>query len=230
MRDSRDAKAMAQAARAFLADHGVKITNSQSLELIAKAFGVADWNTLAAAIRGEVTAPRAKVATPSATIDAGIRARAPRYSTELELTLQRALGYGDARKHKYTTLEHLLLALTDDANASKVMRTCGVDLAALQKSLTDYIDNDLRAIVVETGAFPGESRPTAAFERVMQRAVSHAEQMGQQEVTGDNMMVVIFAERISPAVRRLYSQNMTAQDAAKFVERGIIERSGTAAP
>jgi ATP-dependent Clp protease ATP-binding subunit ClpA len=110
------------------------------------------------------------------------------------------------------------------------MGTCGVDLAALQKSLTDYIDNGLRAIVVETGASPGESRPTAAFQRVMQRAVSHAEQRGQQDVTGDNMMVAIFAERVSPAVRRLYSQNMTAQDAANFVERGIIKRSGTAAP
>ena len=60
------------------------------------------------------------------------------------------------------------------------MRACSVDLAALQKSLTDYIDNELRAIVVETGAFPGESRPTAAFERVMQRAVSHAEQMASR--------------------------------------------------
>jgi hypothetical protein len=230
MRDYRDAKAMAQAVRAFLADHGVKITNSQSLELMAKAFGVADWNTLAAAISGEVTPPRTKVATPSATIDAGIRPRAPRFSTELELTMQRALGYGDARKHQYTTLEHLLLALTDDANASKVMQACGVDLAALQKSLTDYIDNGLRALAVETGASPGESRPTAAFQRVMQRAETHAEQMGQQEITGNNMMVVIFAERMSPAVRRLYSQNMTAQDAANFVERGIIKRSGTAAP
>src|SRR6267142_3234123 len=276
MRDYRDAKAMAQAVRAFLADHGVKSTNSQSLELIAKAFGVADWNTLAGAIRGEVTAPRAKVATPSATIDAGIRPRAPRYSTELELTLQRALGDGDARKHKYTTLEHLLLALTDDANASKVMRTCGVDLAVLQKSLTGYIENELPAIVttrlvspqqvrdaiisgksdfavlsrlqeaaaaarrfhagrritsmpptkVETG--PGGSLPTAAFQRVKQRAVSHAEQMGQQEVTGDNVMVAIFAERESPAVRLLYSQNMTAQEAADFAERGIIKGSGTA--
>src|SRR3981189_3346905 len=112
MRDSRDAKAMAQAARAFLADHGVKITNSQSLELIAKAFGVADWNTFAAAIGSEVSPARTKVATPPATIDAGIRPRAPRFSTDLELTLQRALGYGDARKHQYTTLEHLLLALT----------------------------------------------------------------------------------------------------------------------
>jgi hypothetical protein len=230
MRDYRDAKAMAQTVHAFLADNGVKITNSQSLELIAKAFGISDWNTLAAAIRGEVTAPRTKVAKASATVDAGIGPRSPRFSTELELTLQRALGYGDARKHQFTTLEHLLLALTDDANASKVMRACGVDLAALQKSLIDYIDNELRAIVVETGASPGESRPTAAFQRVMQRAVAHAEQIGQREVTGDNMIVVIFAERISPAVRRLYSQNMTAQDAANFVERGIINRSGTAAP
>ncbi|MCK1573907.1 Clp protease N-terminal domain-containing protein [Bradyrhizobium sp. 174] len=230
MRDYRDAKAMAQTVRSFLGDHSVKITNSQSLELIAKAFGVGDWNTLAAAIRGEVTAPRTKVVIPSATIDAGIRPRVPRFSSELELTLQRALGYADARKHQYTTLEHLLLALIVDAHASKVMRSCGVDLAALQKSLTDYIDNGLRSIVVETGALPGESRPTAAFQRVEQRAVSHAEQMGQQEVTGDNMMVVIFAERLSPAVRRLYSQNMTAEDAADFVERGIIKRSGTAAP
>ena len=230
MRDYRDAKAMAHAIRTFLADHGLKITNSQSLELIAKAFGVADWNTLAAAIRGEVTAQRTEIATPPAAIDAGIRPRAPRFSGELELTLQRALGYGDARRHQYTTLEHLLLALTDDANASKVLRACGVDLAVLQKSLTDYIENELRAIVVETGALSGGSRPTAAFQRVQQRAVSHAEQMGQQEVTGDNMMVVIFAERLSPAVRQLYSQNMTAEDAANFVERGIIKRSGTAAP
>ena len=230
MRDYRDAKAMAHTVRTFLADRDLKITNSQSLELIAKAFGVADWNTLAAAIRGEVTARHIEVVTPPAAIDAGIRPRAPRFSTELELTLQRALGYGDARKHQYTTLEHVLLALTDDANASKVMRACGVDLAVLRKSLTDYIENELRAIVVETGALPGGSRPTAAFQRVEQRAVSHAEQMGQQEVTGDNMMVVIFAERLSPAVRRLYSQNMTAQDAANFVERGIIKRSGTAAP
>lgn len=230
MRDYRDAKAMAHTVRAFLAGHGLKITNSQSLELIAKAFGVADWNTLAAAIRGEVTPQPIEVMTPQAAIDAGIRPRTPRFSTELERTLQRALGYGDARKHQYTTLEHLLLALTDDGNASKVMRAWGVDVAVLQKSLTDYIENELRTIVVETGASPGGSRPTAAFQRVMQRAASHAEQMGQQEVTGDNMMAVIFAERLSPAVRRLYSQNMTAQDAADFVERGIAKRTDTAAP
>ena len=71
MRDFRDAKAMAHTLRAVLAAKGSKITISQSLELIAEAFGIADWNTLAAAIRGEVTAPRAKVATAPATLMRG---------------------------------------------------------------------------------------------------------------------------------------------------------------
>ena len=228
MRDYRDAKAMAHTVRVFLADHGLKITNSQSLELIAKAFGVADWNTLAATIRGEV--PRTEAAASPATIDAGTRPRVPRFSSELERTIQRALAHGDARNHQYTTCEHLLLALTDDPNASKAMQACTVDLTALKTSLTDYIDNDLQSIVAETGISMGASRPTAAFQRVMQRAETHAEQMGQQEVTGDNVLVVIFAERLSPAVRRLYGQNMSAEDAANFVERGIVKRNGSAAP
>jgi hypothetical protein len=230
MRDYRDAKAMAQSARTFLASYDLRITNSQSLELIAEAFGVADWNTLAATIRGEVSAPRTEAGKPPASIEAGIRPPTPGLSSELEHTLQRALAYSDARKHQYATCEHLLLALTDDPNASKVMQACNVDLAVLQKSLTDYLDNDLRSIVVETGASVGESRPTAAFQRVMERALAHADQIGQQEVTGDNVMVVIFAERLSPAVRRLYGQNMSAEDAANFVEQGIIKGNDTAAP
>lgn len=230
MRDHRDAKAMAYTARAFLADNGLKITNSQSLELIAKTFGVADWNTLAARIRAEVGTPRREAAEQSPRIDAGIRPRAPRFSSDLERTLQRALAHGDARRHQYTTCEHLLLALTDDPDASRAMRACSVDLAALKKSLSDYIDSELRSIVAEAGTSVGESRPTAAVQRVMQRAEMHAEQMGKQEVTGDNVLVVIFAERLSPAVRRLYGQNMSAEDAANFVERGIVKRNGTPAP
>ncbi|MDQ8730690.1 glyoxalase superfamily protein [Bradyrhizobium sp. LHD-71] len=227
MRDFRDAKAMAHTLRALLADHGVTISNSQSLELIAKAFGVADWNTLAATIRAS---SRVEAAKPPATIETPIRPQALRFATELERTLQRALGYSDARRQQYTTLEHFLLALIDDADASRVMLACAVDLAVLRQDLTDYIDNELQAIVVETGASSGGTRLTAAFQRVMQRTEAHAEQMGQQEVTGANVMVVIFAERLSPAVRRLHNQDMTAEDAAYMVERGIAKRDGAAAP
>ena len=227
MRDYRDAETMAHAARAFLSDQGLKITSRQSLELIAKALGATDWNTLAAAIRVEATPPRSETVRPQAAVDWGPRFPSPRYSTELALTLQRALGYGDARKHQYTTLEHLLLALTDDADAAEVMRACGVDLAVLQSSLIHYIDEELPAIVVGSGTARGGSRPTPAFERVMQRAVLHAERMRQQEVTGGNLVVVLFAERLSPAVQRLNGQSMTAEDASNFVKHGIVKRSVT---
>ena len=58
MRDFRDAKAMAHTLRAALAAKGLNISASKSLELIAQAFGVADWNTLSAAIRGKAAPPR----------------------------------------------------------------------------------------------------------------------------------------------------------------------------
>ena len=50
MRDFRDAKAMARTLREALGAKGVKISNSEALELTAKMLGERDWNTLAAAI------------------------------------------------------------------------------------------------------------------------------------------------------------------------------------
>ena len=150
MRDFRDAKAMAHTLRAALAAKGFKITISQSLELIAEALGVADWNTLSAAIRAEAAAPRNNPApTPPPTTE---RVPGPRLSTTLESTLHRALAHANQRKHQYATLEHLLLALIDDADASAVMQACSADLGALRTSLLGYLDNELKNIVIENGA------------------------------------------------------------------------------
>jgi ATP-dependent Clp protease ATP-binding subunit ClpA len=89
--------------------------------------------------------------------------RGPVFSQELSPTLQLALAYAKQRKHQYTTLEHLLLALIDDVHASAAMNACKVDLGALKSNLTNYIDNDLKALVTDDG----ESTPTAAFQRVI---------------------------------------------------------------
>src|SRR5215831_2484777 len=69
--------------------------------------------------------------------------------------------------HQYATLEHLLLAPIDEVDVSAVMKACKVDLGALKEHLVSYIDNDLKALVIDDG----ESRPTADFQRVIQRAV-----------------------------------------------------------
>jgi hypothetical protein len=169
MRDFRDAKVMARTLRSALAARGLKITVSQSLELIAELFGVDGWNTLAAAIRREGPTPR-KDASPD-------RFRPPmtrRYSRELELTLHRTLGHADQRNHEYATLEHLLFALIDDADASAVMKDCKADLGPLKESVANYIDNELETLVTEDDRGP---TPTAAFQRVVQRAVRSAHRL-----------------------------------------------------
>jgi Glyoxalase superfamily protein/Clp amino terminal domain, pathogenicity island component len=210
MRDFRDAKAMAHTLRAALATKGYKVTNSESLELIAQAFGVADWNTLSASIREEAAGP------PN-------NAAAPQFPTTA--TMHRALAYARQRKHQYATLEHLLLALIDDEDASAVMKACKVDLGARKEKLTNYIDNDLKTLVIDDG---GEPKHTAGFQRVVQRAAHYAEGRGRLNRTGAELLVAIFAETESPAARLLGLQNMTRQDAINFIIHGTAKGGGDA--
>jgi hypothetical protein len=220
MRDFRDAKAMAHTLRAALAARGLKITNSQSLELIAEAFGVPDWNTLAAAIRTEAAAPRQKTSPPP--LAAGVVAE-PRFSAELEATLHRAFAFANQRKHEYTTLEHLLIALIDDDDASAVMKACDVDLVVLRDALTDYVDSELKKLQTGDGS---SSRPTAGFQRVAERAKLQVERLGGETVTGVQVLLAIFTERESTAVWLLREQDMTRDDAANFIASGIGKRTG----
>ena len=222
MRDFRDAKTMAHTLRAALAELGIKITNSQSLELIAAAFGVADWNTLSAAIRAEATAPRQSAAPPPPPPMAASTA-GPQFSVGLEATMHLALTQANQRKHRYATLEHLLLALADDVDASTVMRGCNVDLAVLKNQLTTYIDNEFKTLVIEDG---GVAKPTAGFQRVVQRAVIHIQGSGRVTVTGASLLVALFAERESTAAWLLGEQGMTRFDAVNFIAHGIVKGSG----
>ena len=234
MRDFRDAKAMAHTLRAALATKGLNITVSQSLELMAQAFGAADWNTLSASI-SEQTAPPRNTAPPQlSTAQSGPAFSAhptdesgPVFSPELSTTLNRALAYANQRKHEWTTLEHLLLALADDVDASAVMSACKVDLGTLKDHLANYIDNDLKRIVIDDG---GETKPTAAFGRVMHCAEGFALGRGRPALTGAEVLMPIFFETLSPAARFLGRQDMTRQDAINFIIHGIVKRGGHTAP
>ena len=216
MRDFRDAKAMARTLRAALAAKGFKITISQSLELIAEAFGVANWNTLAAVIRQEAGTPRSRGVAAAA----GERGRAasPEFSSALDSTLRRAVNYASERDHEYTTLEHLLLALINDADASAVMELCKVDLGRLKEDLVSYIDGELKALVIADGR---DSRPTPGFQRVVERAALSAQVQGR-DPTGADLLVAIFDERESHAAWFLSDRDMTQEDAANSTLQAII--------
>jgi ATP-dependent Clp protease ATP-binding subunit ClpA len=149
------------------------------------------------------------------------------FSSSLEQALHRALEYANERSHEYATLEHLLLALIDDNDASAVMRACDVDMDDLRDKLTDYIDTELEGLILDDS---GEAQPTAGFQRVIHRAVVHVQSSGREEVTGANVLVAIFAERESHAAFFLQEQDMTRFDAVNYISHGIAKRAGVSEP
>ena len=151
----------------------------------------------------------------------------PSFSKNLEETLHRAIAYANQRSHEYATLEHLLLSLADDKEAAAVMKACSVDLGSLKKSVTNYLDGELTSLVVDDD---DDAKPTAGFQRVIQRAVIHVQSSGREEVTGANVLVAIFSERESHAAYFLQEQDMTRYDAVNFIAHGIAKKAGASEP
>ncbi|MGC9954969.1 MAG: ATP-dependent Clp protease ATP-binding subunit ClpA [Rhizomicrobium sp.] len=147
----------------------------------------------------------------------------PSLSRSLEQALHRAIKLASDRHHEYATLEHLLLALTDDVDAAQVMKACNVDTDALRQTLLKYVDDELLTLVIEDGE---DSKPTTGFQRVVQRAVLYVQNSGRDEVTGANVLVALFTERESHAVYFLQAQNMTRLDAVSYISHGIAKRPG----
>ena len=145
----------------------------------------------------------------------------PSFSNTLEQAIHAALALANDRRHELATLEHLLLALIDEPDAAKVMQACSVDLDALRSTLNTFIDDDLSTLVTEIEG--SEAVPTAAFQRVIQRAAIHVQSSGRTEVTGANVLVAIFAERESNAAYFLQEQDMTRYDAVNFIAHGVAK-------
>jgi ATP-dependent Clp protease ATP-binding subunit ClpA len=145
----------------------------------------------------------------------------PSFTTTLEQAIHGALALANARRHELATLEHLLLALIDEPDAARVMKACSVNLDDLRKTLVEFIDDDLSTLVTDVEG--SEAVPTAAFQRVIQRAAIHVQSSGRTEVTGANVLVAIFAERESNAAYFLQEQDMTRYDAVNFIAHGVAK-------
>ena len=142
----------------------------------------------------------------------------PSFAQSLEKTLHAALSHASERSHEYATLEHLLFALIDDADAAQVMEACGVDLGDLGDVVRQYLDQEYQSLKAEE---KGDPAPTAGFQRVIQRALLHVQSSGKDTVTGANVLVALFSERDSYAVYFLQQQDMSRLDAVSFISHGI---------
>ena len=144
-------------------------------------------------------------------------------SRTLEQSLHKALALAQERHHEYATLEHLLLSLTEDQDAMAVLRACNVDLERLRRDLIEFVDTALADLITTQ---TDEAKPTAGFQRVVQRAAIHVQSSGREEVTGANVVVALFSERESHAVYFLQLQDMTRLDAVNYISHGIAKAPG----
>jgi ATP-dependent Clp protease ATP-binding subunit ClpA len=133
------------------------------------------------------------------------------------------MALANERDHEYATLEHLLLSLMDDQDAVAVLRACNVDVEVLRRAVANHVDTEFSNLVVDDGE---DAKPTAAFQRVVQRAVIHVQSSGREEVTGANILVAIFAERESHAAFFLSEQNVNRYDVVSYISHGIAKRPG----
>ncbi|MEM9796808.1 MAG: ATP-dependent Clp protease ATP-binding subunit ClpA [Pseudomonadota bacterium] len=145
----------------------------------------------------------------------------PSFSNTLEQAIHAALAQANTRRHELATLEHLLLVLIDEPDAARVMQACGVNLDELRQTVEEFIEDDLSTLVTDVEG--SEAVPTAAFQRVIQRAAIHVQSSGRTEVTGANVLVAIFAERESNAAYFLQEQDMTRYDAVNFIAHGVAK-------
>ena len=147
---------------------------------------------------------------------------------DLEVSLHLAFVEARQKRHEFITVEHLLLAMLDNASAAQVLRACHADIDELRQVVTEFIDNN-------TPVVPGNSemdtQPTLGFQRVIQRAILHAQSASKKEVSGANILAALFGEKDSHAVHFLTQRNINRLDVVNHIVHGISkEPQASSAP
>ncbi len=144
------------------------------------------------------------------------------FSKELEVSIGQCYKQARDSRHEFMTVDHLLLALLDNASAANVLRSCGADIDLLAQGLRQAINENV-SILPEDDA--RDTQPTLGFQRVLQRAVYHVQSSGKKEVNGANVLVAIFSEKDSHSVYLMQKQDITRLDVVNYLSHGVARSS-----
>jgi len=140
------------------------------------------------------------------------------FSKELELSISQAYQEARDRRHEFLTVEHMLLALLDNASALGVLSACGVDVASLEKEIRNVLEDTVPLLADDDTR---DTQPTIGFQRMLQRALYHVQSAGKDEVLGANVLVAIFSEKDSYASYLLNRHDVTRLDVVNYISHGI---------
>jgi len=127
------------------------------------------------------------------------------FAPETLETLQRAFRLAADRRHEEVGLEHLLLSITDEPQAKRVLTSCGANLEVLRRQLTDVLAKAFTPVPAPTTVEP---EPTLGFDRVVQQARMHAASSSATHVDSGSLLVFLLQEEDSHAAYFLRSQGI----------------------
>jgi ATP-dependent Clp protease ATP-binding subunit ClpA len=138
---------------------------------------------------------------------------APTFDVALDKAIEQAGRKAAERRHRLVTLDHLLLALTDNADACRLMSSCGIDTKELRDTLTSYVDGELQ---IEEGDNP---KPSMGTQMALQRAVIFVMSSPRitRWVTGADALVAILSDQESHAAQLLFRRRMTRTAAMTYI-------------
>ncbi len=142
---------------------------------------------------------------------------------ELQATLTLAANEAIKRRHEFLTLEHLLYAMTHDQTASDVLFNCGGDIELLRRELDEFFKTTMTPLPRGVDRYPEQ---TAAFERVIDRALMQAQSSGQDQIDGGNILASLFDEHHSHAKFLIEKQGITRTDILRYISHGISKLDG----
>ncbi len=138
-------------------------------------------------------------------------------SKQLEETLKRAYEQAKVRRHEFITLEHILLELTYDPDASDILAGCGVDLDRLRANLEEFFDESMPPIDSE---YLPDPQYSAGSQFVLRLAAMHAESADKAQINGGNILVAMFRVDESHAVYLLNEQGINRYDIVRYISHG----------
>ena len=148
------------------------------------------------------------------------------FSKELELSISQAYQEAREKRHEFLTVEHMLLALLDNASALSILSACGADVAALESDIRKVLEDTVPLLEDDDGR---DTQPTIGFQRVLQRALYHVQSAGKEEVLGANVLVAVFSEKDSYASYLLNRYDVTRLDVVNYISHGISKLDEDAA-
>lgn len=140
-------------------------------------------------------------------------------SKELELALIKAIKEAKNHRHEYVTVEHMLYGLLHDDLARHIIDKCGGNNQNIKDRLERFFETGM-PVLKEGDEEPAQ---TVAFNRVLQRAVSHVQSCGKKQVDTGDVLVSIFTEPDSHAVYFLGSEGVGRLEVVEYISHSLPE-------